>query len=359
MIDSILDFEPAPSVQDKFQSSDHVKLVNLRQAQRALNLIKESKDNASEYARLWKQSGLAEVTDRLSAVSREGTHGMPFAIEDLLEEVVVSTDANVTRRRAEIEGKVAARTDEQLMDSLGRAVDLWATASHAELRDGPQSAIEGRGWAKLHWWKLFWRVDDVGMILAQVVERAWLVGASETLTWIEGRYAQARLDVSKHTQSAGPYRVANYQQNQIEVSRKSLLSDSLPSLEALAQRQVVQAVSLTTTSSAFAALVYFTWPVVTAWQAGAFAALGLVWSLRRLQNNWETAKDAWLESIQEAGRRTLRNIEDTLKVQLQRGPAPSADHALILEELSMAQSAVEEARTSLEQIRSNDPRVQG
>ncbi|CRK35258.1 hypothetical protein BN1708_016435, partial [Verticillium longisporum] len=59
--------------------------------------------------------------------------------------------------------------------------------------------------------------------------------------------------------------------------------------------------------------------VTTLYEAGAVAALGIVWSLRRLQTKWETAREFWEGDIREEGRKAVRGAEasiaDVLKGQ--------------------------------------------
>lgn len=45
------------------------------------------------------------------------------------------------------------------------------------------------------------------------------------------------------------------------------------------------------------------------YEAGAVAALGTVWSLRRMQGKWETARKFWEGEVREEGRKAVREVE--------------------------------------------------
>jgi hypothetical protein len=45
------------------------------------------------------------------------------------------------------------------------------------------------------------------------------------------------------------------------------------------------------------------------YECGAVAALGVVWSLRRMQGKWETARKFWEGEVREEGRRAVRGVE--------------------------------------------------
>lgn len=44
------------------------------------------------------------------------------------------------------------------------------------------------------------------------------------------------------------------------------------------------------------------------------AALGLTFSLRRMQKLWEGARDSWQGTVREEGRRTLKSTEDLVRL---------------------------------------------
>ena len=42
------------------------------------------------------------------------------------------------------------------------------------------------------------------------------------------------------------------------------------------------------------------------YEAGAFAALGIIWSLRRMQKKWEAARSFWENEVREEGKKAVR-----------------------------------------------------
>ena len=50
------------------------------------------------------------------------------------------------------------------------------------------------------------------------------------------------------------------------------------------------------------------------YEAGAVAAFGLVWSLRRMQKKWETARKFWEGEVREEGRKAVRAVEGVVRM---------------------------------------------
>jgi len=93
----------------------------------------------------------------------------------------------------------------------------------------------------------------------------------------------------------------------------------VPSLHALAQRLVLQTASITGFSSIVSALLYVSFPQLSVLEASAAAALGLVWSLRRMQKLWDHGRQAWQGEIVEAGRVVLKETEQKFRLLISRG----------------------------------------
>jgi hypothetical protein len=135
---------------------------------------------------------------------------------------------------------------------------------------------------------------------------------------------------------------------QIGVARNYLLLDTVPALQALAQKLVLQTFTTSSFASAAAGLMYVSTISTSLYEAGAIAALGIVWSMRRMQGKWEAARRFWEGEVREEGRKAVKSVEFTVREVLQdRGKAVVE----VDEELEAAKEAVEKARTALEKCK--------
>jgi hypothetical protein len=79
------------------------------------------------------------------------------------------------------------------------------------------------------------------------------------------------------------------------------------------------------------------------YECGAVAALGIVWSLRRMQGKWETARTFWEGEVREEGRKAVRGVEGVIgDVLVTTQPQLQGDA-----ELQKAREAVERAEAAL------------
>ena len=358
-VKAILDVHQAFDMSQEEKHPDHVLLIDLAQAAQSLDLIQQSRNNATLYAKGWEHSGLDAVSAWLRSCSERHESGMPIAVHRLIGDILQEADLGTQKEDSEdVYAPTSAAATEQL-SALAEAASEWTRGGHAELRDRLGIAMLGKDWYKLRWWKLFWRVDDVGMILSQMLERNWLSATERNLLWLEGRLTEARLEQDKGVSSPSQPPTADNEVRLIENERATLLMTSLPRLESLAQKLVLQTSSLTTLSSAFSILVYISWPAITAAQAGAFAALGLSWSLRRMQVKWEEARKAWMDELREEGRKTLRETENHLRERVERGSAPLPRDVQSMQDNATARRAIADAKSALDDLGVMHSRKQG
>ena len=344
-VQAALNFRRHPANVDEQREPQNFPVIDLEQAVEALALLRKSNENAAQYADGWQKSGVGGVVDWFVAAAQKHPSGMPVAVHRLIEHILSKSDSLLGAERAKQAAYTNVKAIAQITDPLKEALERWATKGHVELRDGLDNVVMSKDWAKLRWWKLFWRVDDVGMILSQVVERSWLPSAGKGLTWLHGRFFEARLMGIGKAQGD----VVELQ-TLIEDGRQILLETSVPKLHSLAQALVVQTASMTTLASAFAALVYWTWPVVTVVQASAFAALGFTWSLHRMQGRWEEAREAWLEELREEGRQRMQETEERLQSQIEKGSLARVEEGGVIQDLDAAQAVITAAREALQQL---------
>ncbi|KAF2455486.1 hypothetical protein BDY21DRAFT_324005 [Lineolata rhizophorae] len=373
----VLSTRPGKASQDGEQlSASSIATVDLDAAEKGLAAFRESVSNATIYEENWLRSGLPALSEWLE---QSGTlsprSGLKPPLEDLITAILRDAEASVEaeeKRLAQMMNTPAIAKEKQqsiLSDLAG-----WAESAHTELRDKLDLAFAGSHWRKLAWWKLFWRADDVAMVCEDVLERRWLVDAEKDVVFIAGRMQEAgffkpeayrvaalafNVDIPGVDKPA-PNAVMSAPDDadgrpllpqtrpwplQIPLARSHLSASSIPPLQALAQRLVLETLSTSGLTAALSALMYISLaPGVSLLEAGAVGALGLTWSLRRMQRVWEGARERWGEEVREEGRRAIKDAEERVArvVKVEGGP-PWDDAAR--EELRRAREAVERART--------------
>jgi hypothetical protein len=132
----------------------------------------------------------------------------------------------------------------------------------------------------------------------------------------------------------------------IPLTRSYLTTDTVPALQALAQKLVLQTLTTSSFVSAFAALTYVSTLSTGLYEAGAVAAVGIVWSLRRMQGKWETARKFWEGEVREEGRKAVRSVEGIVGEAL-RPPSLKPEPDLEFEKAKLAVLKAEEKLLSL------------
>ncbi|KAJ5649326.1 uncharacterized protein N7484_003049 [Penicillium longicatenatum] len=308
------------SVENKNPDS-RVSFVDIERATNALDRIRESVQNATEYERGWTGSGVQPTIDWLastSQVNKEGT--LNPVLVPLIESLVNAADEGVLARDTKaLECQEVGVPSENVRLELDRGVVTWAERAHSELRSSLEAGFASPRWRGLAWWKLFWRVDDVGMITSEILEKRFLHRAEREAIWSSGQYEQAGLlNDPKPAPDSTPVQSTPWP-TQIPDIRTKLLTTTVPSLQALAQSLVLFSVSTTTLTSALSALTYLSIPSASVYESCTLAAVGLIYSLRRQQKKWVAARDFWEDEVREEGRASLRETEDLMRKIVREG----------------------------------------
>jgi hypothetical protein len=134
----------------------------------------------------------------------------------------------------------------------------------------------------------------------------------------------------------------------ISFTRNYLQGRTVPALQALAQKLVLQSAGSAALSTALAGLTYLS--AFGAYESGAIAALGLVWSLRRLQLKWETARDFWQEEVREEGRKSIRATEAGIAEVIDRATKSQSSQTETANELRKAREIIQRAEDALSRL---------
>ncbi|CAG8956495.1 hypothetical protein HYFRA_00003881 [Hymenoscyphus fraxineus] len=371
--------------EDEDPTSLPFQIINVDLGNTALSSFRQSVNNALDYEHDWFASGIPEIQNWLKSGSSvtEGTMKKP--VQKLIESLLQSTNSAIQAEQArQLTASLNSRISNSQIDSLKLHLSKWAESAHTELRDHLDIAFNGRRWRKLGWWKLFWRVDDVSMISSSILTRRFLVDAEKEVIFLAGRIVEAGVfktapdPAIKHwaykplqpqqltepklgseprppqykdlfTPEDGERGLKN--QNwplHIPTTRNYLSQESVPALQALAQKLVLQTLTTTSLFSVLGGLTYISTLGTTVYEAGAVTALGVVWALRRMQGKWEGARKFWEGEVREEGRKAVRGVEGVVGGVLEAsGKSVPVEGAGADEELENARRLVRRAEVVL------------
>lgn len=383
---------PPPAKEPEVNDVTGATTVNIDSATQALSSLRSSVQNATFYERNWFSSNLPAISKWLTQDLRPTptTASMKPVHIALISSILDDTEANITRADTEhgaLLASTASVATAKLPAEMASYVEAWAERAHEELRDGLDDAVLSRSWRRLTWYKLFWRVDDVGMVLEEVLQRRWLVGAEREATFLAGRMEQAGFpevlpqgsivvdigdtpvhSIPQHNTATRPLSPILPQTTETAVStdlqqptpwparlpttRIQLLATSTPPLHALAQHLILTTLSTTSLSSALSALLYVSIESFSVFEASAVAALGVVFSLRRMQRVWEAAREAWIGRMREEGRWVVKDVQaDVQRIIKVGGRGDGGDVDEGVKERKWAREAVDRVKEILGRLR--------
>lgn len=329
------------------RKDNDVIFVNSQVAESALNRFRESVTYASEYERGWTAAGVQPIINWLSGTKHANTELIPD-LQRMIESLLDTAEASVTTDEASpSSGSQITGTNAETRRSLDRSITVWAERAHTELRNSLDEGFASRRWKSLSWWKLFWRVDDVGSILSEILQTRYLLQSEKEMIWTAGRVKQNSAidnmasppdfaevsaletkDETDRSSSHGGNETTPWPP-QIANSRLNMLRTTISSLQALSQGLVLFSASTTVLTSSLSALLY-TSASTGLYEACTIAAVGLVYSLRRQQLKWEAARATWESEVREAGRAALNETEEVLRTLASAEPSvPKEDNAAI------------------------------
>ncbi|KAI0835297.1 hypothetical protein F5Y06DRAFT_276603 [Hypoxylon sp. FL0890] len=341
--------------------------IDVETASLGLGLVRKDLKNAIEFEHLWFESNMPKLVEWLKAdimASPEGTTKPP--VKELIASLLRNTSAAIESEKARQLGtKLSSTTSHTPVKALQNSLDDWAESAHSELQEQLDLAFSSRRWRKLGWWKLFWRVDDVGMLTNDILSQRFLPNSERSAIFLAGRMKEAGVTLgpfpspspingdsteSKHSDTPTPEPASVPWPVNIPATRRYLQTETIPALQALAQKLTLQTLSTSGLTTALGALVYLSTLTTTLYEAGTVAAVGIVWSLRRMQKNWETARKFWEGEVREEGRKAVRGVETEIAEALKQGQTPK-DKVEGEEELARAKSLVERAQEVLSKLK--------
>lgn len=356
-------------------------ITSVEAGAQGLGLFRESASNAMKYEALWTEAGVGHInkwlrSNVLSQAEQEGTTKAP--VRKLIESILHNAGAALQAAEyRDMKVSVEGGPSPHAIARLNQVLADWAKDAHEELQQQLEIAFVGEAWRQMNWWKLFWRVDDVGMLSSEMIAQRFLPEAEKRLIFLAGRLQEAGITTAgggKPVTYSGPAVSPSFPEGESSVAttatattttesetkgtwpahipftKNYLLAETVPALQALAQKLVLQSSTLAGATTALGGMSWLSGFGI--YECGAVAALGIVLSLRGLQKRWERARDFWEGEVREEGRKAVRATEASIAELLDSvSPEVPEDVAVEIEELKEAKSVLKRAEEALARLK--------
>ena len=250
-----------------------------------------SERNSTKVIDLDRDSSVEDVKEWLLAGTTTSNTLRPV-IKSLLLDIFVSASKELSAAPGTTANPRSIEAGDTF-ETLARAIGAWSRAAHIELK----TAAESHEWHKLDWWKLLWRVDDVGHISRHVMTTSFLAHSEEEAAFLAGRLLGAGYN---NPTSLGGSELELDRPTWITEQRNQIITALIPSLQSGAQKYLFSSLSTSGLSAAFSVLLCLS--DVPLYSALTVAALGTVGSMRWLQSRWMREKRGFQDAVKEKGR---------------------------------------------------------
>ncbi|KAF3770746.1 hypothetical protein M406DRAFT_344313 [Cryphonectria parasitica EP155] len=353
--------------------------VDVTAAEQGVHDIRQSVDKAFGYEKLWFKSNMPAIIKWLKeGATTTDNSTTKSVVRNLIASVLRSTrDAIGQEEVRRLSAASSSIVSPRAVVSLNNALADWSEKAHAELQGELDRAFSSRRWSKLNWWKLFWRVDDVGVLSSEMLSQRFLPRAERNVIYLAGQIDGSELlgpdngkavyslpslvsaplptsppsDSTTIAQATPPSLPTGTKwPTHITFTRNYLQLETIPALQALAQKLVFQSASFSGLTTALGALMYLSSFGLS--ESGAVAAFGIVWSLRRLQKKWEAAREYWQSEVREEGRKAVRAVEISVGEALDKATRKGGEGVdeAHLKDLRAATELIQKAEEALERL---------
>ena len=342
------------------------KIINIDLAGHALGLFRESRANGAQFSEEWEASRVSAISQWLAEANAKTSTGLKQAVQAQIDSALESTAQAVDQiqleRTTEVKKTTIADTKRH---ALQEAITTWSAEAHKDLQTNMTAAFESKSWHRTAWFRLLWRIDDVTFSAADILQRSWLNETEQNLAFLSGRIVESGIAtadelkltgveqrlleqgtkqemetyeaVKDHKESVAelmqmPAMLSKLQEQSgvnalfdppwpqmLTLSRATMLHTLVPNLHRRAQTLLISTLTTISGTTALGAWLMVATGGSAAAEAGAVAALGLVWSLRRMQTKWGAKRDDFEMAVRENGRRVLAEVEGQLRSVVSRG----------------------------------------
>ena len=342
------------------------KIINIDLASHALGLFRESRANGAQFSQEWEASRVSAISQWLADANATTSTGLKQAVQAQIDSALQSTahavDQIQLERTTEVKKSTIADTKRH---ALQEAITTWSAEAHKDLQMNMSAAFESKSWHRTAWFRLLWRIDDVTFSAADILQRSWLNETEQNLAFLSGRIVESGIAtadelkltgveqrlleqgtkqemetyeaVKDHKESVAelmqmPAMLSKLQEQSgvnalfdppwpqmLTLSRATMLHTLVPTLHRRAQTLLISTLTTISGTTALGAWLMVATGGSAAAEAGAVAALGLVWSLRRMQTKWGAKRNDFEMAVRENGRRVLAEVEGQLRSVVSRG----------------------------------------
>jgi len=381
-------------------------VVDVDLAMHAIELFRASNANGPQFSEEWQTSRLPALSQWISGQQDEPATEIHPAVRNLLNSILLNASASISHAETSQSTLAAKATiPDSKRAHLDALISHFSASWHRDLQTNLNTALDSRPWRRTAWWRLLWRIDDVSVSAADLLRLHWLTEAEQTLAFISGRIAEAGLATADELREAGPatryaiegadriaFTLSHWQPKQaafiaaerplhaaelwqadsliarlkaqsgvdasfnppwprtIHLARQQMLHTLVPALHRRAQTLLLGTLSTSAAASALGAWIYVATAGAAVQSAGALAALGVVWSLRRLQRVWGREREGFVRTVRESGRRVLAEVETHLR-RLVREDGRAGVGGEDVERWRRARAAVLRCREVLDRVR--------
>jgi hypothetical protein len=379
--------------------------VDIAKADEGLKVVREDLTKAPHYEKAWTESGMPALSKWLASSSAKSRVGLSPLLKDLIASVVESTAAKIASEAEEAKrtARSKAMTNEARV-SLETAINAFSQQGHAELQSGLAAAWSSRNWRKLAFWKLFWRVDDVPLIVTDLVTTAWLPRTERAVYELTGRMKQAGISMpsypipnvfsepqtssipiqadvreaapnvfnqplilastasaeavstpllppARYVTQKGPiaYLTPSLASN-ISISRQNFILTAITTLTSSAQQIVLKSLTIAGASAALSAISFLSITSGSFYESATIVALGTAYALRRMQREWEAQCKDLEHMLMEEGRSVLKQTEEYMR-RLVKDASKVVEDAVEERARNEALEAVDKAKLALSELK--------
>jgi chemotaxis protein histidine kinase CheA len=379
--------------------------VSTVKAEEGLRIVREAFANATQYEKAWTESGMPALSRWLASSSAKTSTGLSSTLRDVIASALEATSNNIATEAQEAEATARSKAlSDASRKSLEIAIATFARQGHAELQSGLAAAWSSRNWRKLAFWKLFWRVDDVPLVVTDLVTTAWLPRTERAVYELSGRLKQAGIPTAIYpeptaisepqisavpvvenvkemaanpaatplilastatTESVStpvlpPHRTLTHAgplpyttpslASAISSSRQKFITTAITSLTSSAQQIVLKAATITGVSASLSALSFLSITSGSIYESATIVALGTAYALRRMQKEWEVQCKDLENGLMEEGRSVLKQTEEKMR-RLVRDASQVVEDEVEMRIRKEATDAVEKAKTALSELK--------
>ncbi|KAK5166604.1 uncharacterized protein LTR77_008147 [Saxophila tyrrhenica] len=380
---------------DSAEEEASANSVDIDLAVHALELFRTSKANGAKFSKEWQTSRVGTLAEWMAGSAESTASGLRPAVRGLVASVLSDTSKSISQ--AEEAGNttvIAGTVSDTKRQSLESAIASWSGSSHRDLQLNLDTAFAtSPSWRRTTWWRLFWRIDDVTVSASDVLRRSWLTESEQALAFLSGRILETGLATPEQLRDAAPQLIkgsepaeANKAENpaqrresvaellqipsmlarvqqesgvnaqfsppwpqSINLSRQYMIRTLVPELHRKAQALLLTSLSTIGGSAALGGWFYLATGGGGLYESGAIVALGLVWSLRRLQKKWSSERESFAVTIREDARGVLGEVESHLRKLVGEGGRATV-RAEDAQSWQVARQALKECEGALSKI---------